>query len=168
MDRRARSRAAAPSLLIKRSVTTVVEWWRCSSSLLPVLMKWNASDLKKTREWRKSWITLISPEFLMSESSTITSLSCPNIWRVTPRRLGCPRSVRSRDLYEIWLAGWFARIPRSVRRIQPRSQKRFTHVCEKRNAKRPLPVALGLPRAQQFQPEHEKRNVSLPLLLSLQ
>ena len=61
---------------------------RRSPSRLPVLMKWNASDSKKMRGRRKSWITLISPQFLMSESSTITSFSYPNILKVKRRTPG--------------------------------------------------------------------------------
>ena len=117
----------------------------------------------------KTGLSIFVPTFFLSGQRC--GFSSPALPRHPCRRLSRVRGsrrppVRSHDLYEISLAGWFARIPRNVRRIRPRSQKRFTRACKKRNAKLPLPVALRRPRSQQFQ--HEKRNVSLPLLLSPQ
>src|SRR6266567_6987798 len=84
-----------------------------------------------------------------------------------PPNQGCAsplQPLRSHDLYEISLAKCFAQIPRNVRRIRPRLRKKFTRACKRRNGGLPLLVVLDRPRSQQFQ--YEKRNVSLPLLLS--
>jgi hypothetical protein len=147
---------------------------------------WAASKCNRTTVRRKSLRLHRSQNFpALSNSKTSRSIFVPTFFLSGPRcgfsspalrhhpcrrRSRAPGSrrppVRSHDLYEISLAGWFARIPRNVRRIRPRSQKRFTRACKKRNAKLPLPVALRRPRSQQFQ--YEKRNVSVPLLLSPQ
>jgi len=120
------------------------------------------------RNWRTGRL-IFDPTFFLSGPRC--GFSSPALRHQPCRRLSRVRGsrhvpVRSHDLYEISSAGWFARIPRNVRRIRPRSQKRFTRACKKRNAKLPLPVALRRPRSQQFQ--YEKRNVSVPLLLSPQ
>ena len=116
----------------------------------------------------KTGLSIFVPTFFLSGQRC--GFSSPALPRHPCRRLSRARGsrrppVRSHDLYEILLAGWFARIPRNVPRIRPRSQKRFTRACRKRNGRLHLPVVSDRrPRSQYFR--HEKRNASHPPLPS--